>query len=78
MVQVDQNDIPRFRLRGTAWRMGRVIMDPTIWSVAVNLAEMRKNLEFCNRWQTHGLPDGRIRLYDDARAEIFLGNGLPR
>jgi len=77
MVQVDwQNDIPRFRLRRNRLEDGSRYYGPFAQAglLRSTLSEMRKKFGILlSDGKPTRLPDGRIRLYDDARAEIFSG-----
>lgn len=77
LVQVDwQNDVPRFRLRRNRMEDGSRYYGPFARAglLRSTLAEMRKKFGILLAdGKPIRLADGRIRLYDDARAEIFAG-----
>ena len=78
MVRVDlQNDLPRFRLCRHKKEDGSYYYGPFAQAgfLRSTLSEMRKKFGILlSDANPVRLPDGRYRLYDDARAEIFSGH----
>ncbi len=75
LVRVDlQNDLPRFRLCRNRRSDGACYYGPFVQPhfLRATLSEMRKNFGILLAdAKPVRLGDGRVRLYDDARAEIF-------
>ena len=77
MVCVDfQNDLPRFRLCRNRKNDGAHYYGPFAQAgfLRSTLSEIAKNLGFYCPMRPVRLKGGRVRLYDDARAEIFAGH----
>ncbi|MBO94437.1 MAG: excinuclease ABC subunit C [Opitutales bacterium] len=77
-VRVDlQNELPRFRLTRNRRNDGGRYFGPFAHAgmLRSTLLEMRKRFGILlAEARPRKLPDGRYRLYDDARAEIFVGH----